>query len=67
MDTIVVVDCDLSNGRGYVIMSDASEFEIIMDGFGLHIRGPSSDQDITDPVMHDAVRSQLIRERLLDA
>jgi hypothetical protein len=67
MDTMMVVDCDLSNGRGYVVMSDASEFEIVMDGTGLHLRAPSCDWDITDPGMLEAVRSQLVRERLLDS
>ena len=42
MDAMMVVDCDLSNGRGYVVMSDASEFEVVMDGMDLRIRAPSS-------------------------
>ena len=67
MDMMRVVDCGLSDGRGYVVMADASEFEIVMDGHGLRIRTPSSDEDITDPVMHEVVRSQLVRERLLDS
>ena len=67
MDRMVVVDCDLNNGRGYVVMADANEFEIVMDELGLRIRAPSSDQDVSDPVMHEVVRSQLIRELLLDA
>ena len=67
MDTMIVVDSDLRNERGYVVMSDAREFEIVMDGTSLHLRAPSCDWDITDPVMHEAVRQQLVCERLLDA
>ena len=67
MATMMVVDCDLSNERGYVVMSDASEFEIVMEGMDLRIRAPSSNQDINDPVVREAVRSQLVRERLLNA
>jgi hypothetical protein len=67
MDTMVVVDCELSNGHGYVILADASEFEIILDPASLHLRNLSSDEEISDPAMHDAVRSHLVRERLLDA
>ena len=67
MDTMIVVDCDLRNGRGYVVLSDASEFDIVLDWAGLHIRAPSGDRDITDPVIHDAVQSQLVRECLLDS
>ncbi len=67
MDTIVVVDCDLSNGRGYVVMSDASEFEIVLNPAGLHLRTVCSDEEISDPAMHDAVRRHLVYERLLDA
>jgi hypothetical protein len=40
MDAVLVVDCDLRNGRGYVVMSDAHEFDIIRDWAGLHIRAP---------------------------
>ena len=67
MDMMRVVDCDLSDGQGYVVMADASEFEIVMDGRGLRIRIPSSHDDVTDPVMHEVVRSQLVRERLLES
>ena len=67
MDAMTVVDCDLSDGRGYAVMADAREFEIVLDGLGLRIRAPAGGQDITDPVMHDAIRSQLVRERLLDS
>ena len=67
MDRMVVVDCDLNNGRGYVVMADANEFELVMDELGLRIRAPSSDQEVTDPVMHEVVRLQLVREHLLDS
>ena len=67
MDTMLVVDCDLRNGRGYVVMADAREFDIVLDPAGLHIRNLYSDEEIRDPAMHDAVRLQLVRERLLDA
>ena len=67
MDTMVVVDCELSNGHGYVILADASEFEIVLDPAGLRIRPLCSDEEISDPAMHDAVRRHLVYERLLDA
>ena len=67
MDTMMEVDCELRNGRGYVVMSDASEFEIATDGLDLRIRAPSNNQDINDPVVRKAIRSQLVRERLLDS
>ena len=67
MDTLIVVDCDLRNDRGYVVMSDASEFEIVLDPAGLRIRPLCSDKEISDPAMHDAVRRHLVYERLLDA
>ena len=67
MDTLIVVDCDLRNERGYVVLSDASEFEIVLDPAGLHLRNLSSNEEISDPAMHDAVRRHLVYERLLDA
>ena len=65
MDTMVVVDCELSNGHGYVILADASEFEIVLDPTGLHLRNLSSNEEMSDPAMHDAVRQHLISEQLL--
>ena len=67
MSTSIIVDCDLRNGRGYVVMSDASEFEIVMDVIGLHIRALCSDEEISDPAMHDAVRRHLVCQQLLSA
>jgi hypothetical protein len=65
MDTMVVVDCELSNGRGYVVLSDASEFEITMEDAGLHLRILYSDEEISNPAIHDAVRLHLVHEHLL--
>ena len=67
MNALTVVDCDLRNDRGYVVLSDASEFEIVLDPAGLQIRTLSSNEEIRDPEMHDAVRRHLVYERLLDA
>ena len=67
MDALIVVDCELSNKRGYVVMADASEFEIVLDPAGLRLRNLSSNEEISDPAMHDTVRLHLVRERLLDA
>ena len=67
MSTGIIVDCDLRNGRGYVVLADASEFEIVLDPAGLHIRDLCSDEEISDPAMHDAVRRHLVSEHLLAA
>ena len=67
MSTGSIVDCDLRNGRGYVVLSDASEFEIILDPAGLHIRPFCSDEEISDLTMHDAIRRHLVSEQLLAA
>ena len=67
MDALIVVDCELRNDRGYVVMADASEFEIVLDPAGLHLRTVSSNEEISDPAMHDAVRRHLVYERLLGA
>ena len=48
-------------------MSDASEFEIVMDGLGLQIRTFCSDEEISDPAMHDAIHRHLVCEHLLSA
>ena len=48
-------------------MSDASEFEIVMDVIDLHIRALCSDEEISDPAMHDAVRRHLVCQQLLSA
>ncbi len=67
MDALIVVDCELRNDRGYVVMADASEFEIVLDPAGLHIRALYSDEEISDPAMYDAVSRHLVCERLLNA
>ena len=67
MPAAVVVDCELMNRRGYVVMADASEFEIVMDAAGLHIRPASSQQELDDAAIYDAVRQYLVRERLLSS
>ena len=65
MEALLVVDCELRAGRGYVVLGDAREFDLVVDGCGLHIRSGSG--EITDPAMQAAVRRQLVRERLIDA
>jgi hypothetical protein len=67
MSARIIVDCDLRNGRGYVVLSDASEFEIVLDPAGLHIRSLCSDEEISDPAMHDAIHRHLACEHLLSA
>ena len=67
MSTGIIVDCDLRNGRGYVVLADASEFEIVLNPEGLHIRTPCSDEEISDPATHDAVRRHLVSQQLLAA
>ena len=67
MDALIVVDCELRNERGYVVMADASEFEIVLDPAGLRLRNLSSNEEISDPAMHDAVRRHLVSEHLLAA
>ena len=67
MPAAVVVDCELMNGRGYVVMADASEFEIVMDAAGLHVRPASSPQELDDAAIYDAVHRYLVRERLLSS